>query len=74
MKTKLTLTVEKSLISKSKVYARRMGKSVSQLVEELLKEKISQTEKRFSARWRGKFKSVPKETPRFEKLNDRYLA
>ena len=74
MKTKLTLTVEKSLIPKSKVYARRMGKSVSQLVEDLLREKIGENKERFSERWRGRFKSEPRETPRYEKLSERYLS
>jgi hypothetical protein len=74
MKTKLTLTVEKSLIPKSKQYARRMGKSVSQLVEDLLREKIGENKTSFSSRWRGQFRSEPKETPRYEKLSDRYLS
>jgi hypothetical protein len=35
MKTKLTLTVRKSIITNAKRYSRRTGKSISQLFEEL---------------------------------------
>jgi hypothetical protein len=34
MKTKLTLTVRKSVISAAKLYAKRTGKSISQMFEE----------------------------------------
>jgi len=74
MKTKLTLSVDKNLIPKSKVYARRFGKSVSQLVEDLLREKIEQSEIRFSAKWQGKFTIEHKDSPRYKKLADRYLS
>ncbi len=37
MSTKLTLTVDKSVISSAKKYARKRGKSLSNLVENYLK-------------------------------------
>ena len=74
MRTKLTLSVDKNLVPKSKLYARRIGKSVSQLVEELLKEKIAESETSFSKKWRGKFKLNEKDDSRYSKLNDRYLS
>ncbi len=74
MKTKLTLSVDKNLISKSKVYARKHGKSVSQLVEELLRKKVNQSEMSFSEKWRGKFTLSPKNDSRYKKLSERYLS
>ena len=38
MKTKLTLTVRKSIITNAKRYSRRTGKSISQLFEELFEK------------------------------------
>jgi hypothetical protein len=38
MKTKLTLTVRKSIIINAKRYSRRTGKSISQLFEELFEK------------------------------------
>lgn len=36
MTTKLTLTVERSVIEKAKIYARQTGRSLSQLIEKYL--------------------------------------
>ena len=38
MKTKLTLTVRKSVIDNAKRYSRRTGKSISQIFEELFEK------------------------------------
>ena len=38
MKTKLTLTVRKSVIDKAKRYSRRTGKSISQMFEDLFEK------------------------------------
>ncbi len=43
MTTKLTLTVEKAVIDRAKVYARNTGRSLSELVERYL-ETITQEE------------------------------
>jgi hypothetical protein len=40
MTTKLTLTVEKSVIERAKIYARKTGRSLSELIENYL-EKIT---------------------------------
>jgi hypothetical protein len=74
MKTKLNLTIDKDLIPKCKSYAKARGKSVSQLVEELLREKTEKGEPTFSTKWRGQFKSVKKSGVRYEKLKKRYLS
>ena len=44
MTTKLTLTVEKSVIEKAKVYARQTGRSLSELIEKYLENIISDDE------------------------------
>lgn len=43
MNSKLTLTIEKSIIEKAKQYAHKSGRSLSSLIEAYL-EKITQTE------------------------------
>lgn len=73
MKTKLNLTIDKDLIPKSKAYARLRGKSVSQLVEEMLRQITSGEERQFTTRWRGKFSVAENTDPRFKKLKQRYL-
>lgn len=45
MKTKLTLTIEKSVIEKAKVLAQQSGKSLSELIEKHLSKEIQQIEK-----------------------------
>jgi hypothetical protein len=40
MTTKLTLTVEKSIIEKAKSYAKQTGRSLSELIENYLEELI----------------------------------
>jgi hypothetical protein len=73
MKSKMTLAIDKELIPQSKKYAKKRGISVSQLVEELLRESIQNDRPSFSTRWRGKFKVVEKDDAKFAKLKGRYL-
>lgn len=72
MKSKLNLTIDEELIPLSKAYARKKGKSVSQLVESLLLEEIRRETPSFAEKWRGRFQSVEKEEPRYKVLRDRY--
>ncbi len=74
MKAKVSLSIEKDLIPKSKQFAKRAGMSLSQLVELLLRETIEDNgdAPTFSQRWRGKFASPNREEVRFKKLKDRY--
>jgi len=44
MKTKLTLTIEKSVIEKAKEFAGNSGKSLSDLVERYLEKEIAEAE------------------------------
>lgn len=73
MKTKLNLTIEKDLVPKSKKYAKTIGLSVSQLVENMLREVTQKNQDSFSKRWRGKFKAEEKDEIRYKKLKERYL-
>lgn len=77
MKTKLTLTIEGGVTHRAKTLARRRGKSLSQLVEELLKKemdsKSSVAEREtFSDRWLGKMVLAETEDPRLKKLLAKY--
>jgi len=45
MNTKLTLTIEKDIIDKAKDYARKKGRSLSDLIENYLKLIVSSKEK-----------------------------
>lgn len=77
MKQKLTLTVEKEITQRAKRAARRQGKSLSTLVEELLKR---ETEKEFGAdkhlsfseRWRGKMALKTDNDERSQALRKKY--
>ena len=59
MKTKLTLTVEKSLIEQAKVAAQAQRTSVSSLVETFLGNLCLEQRASFSDKWLGAFKEPP---------------
>ncbi len=58
MKTKLTLTVEKSLISRAKTLADARSTSISSLVENYLSNLIIQEHQSFSQKWKGSFRQT----------------
>jgi hypothetical protein len=77
MKRKLTLTIEGGVTHRAKTLARRRGKSLSQLVEELLERETDETAPTadsapFSRRWAGKMELAEREDPRFRKLTAKY--
>lgn len=72
MKSKLNLTIDKDLVSLSKAFARKRGKSVSELVELLLREVIRRESPSFAEKWRGRFQAVVKDDRRYEVLKKRY--
>jgi len=72
MKTKLNLTIESDLVPRSKIFAKRRGKSVSELVEELLKKVISDENKSFTSKWIGRLTISQNEDVRTKYLKDRY--
>lgn len=70
MKTKLTLTIDKSIIEKAKELANNSGKSLSGLVERYLKREIDEAEFRQSnipEEFKGLFGSVNLPSERNEK-------
>lgn len=73
MKTKVTLTIDKELLPQAKSYARSRGNSLSQLIENSLREMSHAEEAPFSKRWRGRFKKIRKETARYKALQKRFF-
>ncbi len=73
MKAKLTITVDKELIPAAKRYARSRGKSLSQLVEDGLRQAVAQRDEGFAQRWRGRFRAAHGEDERSARLAKKYL-
>ena len=70
----LGLIDTEQLVIKTKKFVRNKGISVSNLVESLLKQAISENKTSFSQKWQGKLKSIsPIDSPRYKKLSERYL-
>ncbi len=72
MKTKLNLTIDEELVPLTKEYAKKRSKSVSGLVESLLREIVAADEMSFSQKWRGKFAISEREDARWKALKERY--
>jgi hypothetical protein len=73
MKTKVTITIDEELVPVAKRYARSKGVSLSQLIENSLREVSTPAEESFSKRWRGKFQAADRKDPRYLQLKDKYL-
>lgn len=73
MKSKLTITVDESLIPRAKRYAASRGVSLSSLIEVALRE-ITGDEERpsFSDRWRGSMVPAERDDERYRALKDKY--
>lgn len=72
MKTKLNLTIDKDLIPRSKDFAKKKGKSVSQLIEDLLIEALEKEEISFTSKWAGELKASDSKDERTIYLKKRY--
>jgi hypothetical protein len=73
MKTKLTLTIDQSLLPGAKRYARRRGVSLSSLVENALREMIEPGDRAsFSTRWRGTMALSERDDERYRYLMRKY--
>lgn len=72
MKTKLNLTINSKLIPRSKLFAKKKGISVSQLVEELLEKTLEQDKNNFTDKWLGELNLTEGEDTRFKYLKERY--
>ena len=73
MKTKLTLTVDEELVPRAKALARKKGLSLSQLVENSLREMARVEGRSFSERWKGKLVAADRDEERYRALADKYL-
>ena len=73
MKAKLTITVDEELIPEAKRHARSRGQSLSQLVEDGLRQAIAERGAGFSQRWRGRFRAAQGDDDRFAQLAKKYL-
>ena len=74
MKTKLTLSVDGSVVKRSKEHAARNGTSLSQFVEDLLDKATGQQEPSFAEKWRGRLVVGEERAgdPRYEHLKKKY--
>jgi len=81
MKKRQTFTLSPDVSNRAKQFARREGKSLSSLVEELLRDKTggddalqagSSKVGSFSQRWKGKGRVSKKEDDRARRLRGRY--
>ncbi len=73
MKQKLTITVDAELLPIAKRYARSRGVSLSALIEQSLREMAGENTQSFASRWRGKFRAVERDDPRYQALDRKYL-
>ena len=73
MKTKLTLTIDEELVPRAKALARKKGLSLSQLVENSLREMDGEEGLSFSERWRGKLVAAERDEARYRALAEKYL-
>ena len=73
MKSKLTVTVDRSMIEFGKQYASRRGTSLSQVIEDALRRIARFEQPSFSRKWRGRFsKSARRGDERMRHLENRY--
>ena len=74
MKTKLTVTIDEDLLPNAKRYARSRGLSLSQLIENALREmSAAGNSAPFSQRWRGKFHTAERGDARYRALAEKHL-
>lgn len=74
VKTKLTVTIDEKLVPKAKQYARQRGTSLSEVIETALREISSvPKDRKFSERWRGKFRRAKRSDDRYRYLAKKYL-
>jgi hypothetical protein len=70
MKTKLTVTIDQELLPRAKAYARQSGNSLSELIENALRDLSAGAQPDFATRWRGKFS--PGDDQRRRRLLEKY--
>jgi hypothetical protein len=73
VKTKLTVTIDEHLVPKAKRFARSRGLSLSQLIENALREMGAGEATPFSQRWRGRFRPAAREGERYRALAAKHM-
>ena len=73
MKTKLTVTIDDTVLPKAKQYARAQGVSLSQLIETALRDMSMEAKPSFASKWRGRFKPASRHDDRYRRLAKKYL-
>ncbi|MGH9461193.1 MAG: DUF6364 family protein [Vicinamibacteria bacterium] len=73
MKTKLTVTIDEDLLPKAKDHAKSLGVSLSQLIEQALREMSEAERPSFSDRWRGRLRVAKRRDARYRRLAEKYL-
>lgn len=75
MKRKLTVTVDEKVLPRAKAYARSRGVSLSEVIEETLRDLSSAATDgdSFATRWRGRFRPAWKDDARYRLLAKKYL-
>jgi len=73
MKTKLTLSIDEELLPKAKAAARKKGRSLSELVEDALRELSAPPSKSIVDEWRGAFEPAERQDERYKYLAEKYL-
>jgi hypothetical protein len=75
MKTKVTLTIDAELVPRAKTYAAARGVSLSAIVEESLRARLSPEPASVVDAWAGRFHLRDHAAdPRFRRLFDKYIA
>lgn len=72
MKTKLTVTIDQELLPRAKAYAREAGSSLSEVIENALRELSTDAQPDFATRWRGKFSLSQGDDERRRRLLKKY--
>jgi hypothetical protein len=70
---KLTVTIDEQVVPKAKQLARSRGLSLSQLIENALREMGVHEGGSFSRRWGGKFSLAGRDDARYRALVKKYL-
>jgi hypothetical protein len=73
VKAKLTVTIDERLLPKAKQYARSRGLSLSQLIENALREMGANAAGSFASRWRGKFSLAGRDDEGYRALSKKHL-
>lgn len=72
IKTKLTITVDRELLPKTRRYARARVISLSFLIKDALRGLAKPEKSSFTERWRGRFVLADRNDERYRALADKY--